>query len=216
MPKIISPSQINLYRSCPRNYYLKYVANIKSPVESPQLEFGSKIHSMISKRNFVSEDIREQEMLTRAQKFLETLPPGGLIETNFEDRDNPARFFGNIFGHRAISVFDQLWEPDDCVGLDWKTGSLKSSYTDSYEIQGYFLNELYKQKYGKALKRLPFIFLANDKVYEPKILVDEKIRAKTERSIKKVLLNIEEEKYDKKCSGLCSWCEMSMFCPLDI
>lgn len=215
-PKVISPSQVNTYRNCPRNYYLKYVLYLKSPIESPQLVFGSKIHSMISQRNFTSEDPREQQMLTRAQKFLETMPPGGLTETSYEDKSNPAKFYGDIQGQRSVAVFDQLWEPDDCTGLDWKTGSLHTSYVDQYEIQGYFLSELYKQKYGVPMKRLPFKFLADDKTYEVKLLEDEKSYKKAERAVKNVLNNIEKEKFDKKCSGLCNFCDNSMFCSMDL
>jgi hypothetical protein len=171
---------------------------------------------MISKRNFVSEDPREQQMLTRAQKFLETMPPGGLIETDFKDKSNPAKFYGDIQGQRAVAIFDQLWEPDDCLGIDWKSGVQHTSYVDQYEIQGYFLSELYKQKYSTSMKKLFFKFLADDKTYEVKLLEDEKSYKKADRAVKNVLNNIEKEKFDKKCSGLCNFCDNAMFCPMDL
>lgn len=214
-PKIISTSQVNLYRNCPRAYYLKYIIGLKSPIASPQLEFGSKIHSMISQRNFVSEDVREQEQLLRAQKFLECLPSGGIAETSYEDKNNPARFYGDISGKRAVAVFDWLWEPDDCIGLDWKTGVFHKTYSDQYEIQGYFLSELYKQKYDVPMKRLIFKFLGDDVTYEAQLLRDEKIYKKAERAIKNSLSNIEKEKFEKKCSGRCSFCDMNVFCCMD-
>ena len=215
-PKVISTSQINLYRNCPRSYYLKYVAGIKTDIPAPQLEFGSKIHSMISSGNFKSDDPREKEMLERAERFLTTLPQGGIFETSYEDKNNRARFYGDVCGHRAVGIFDIFWEPpDEPMGTDWKTGSLRKSHTDSYEIQGYFLNELYKQRYDTPLKRLPFKFLADDQVYQPELLFDAKENLKTEKRIIKALKSIEEGKFDRKCSGLCAWCEYSCVCPME-
>jgi hypothetical protein len=215
-PKVISTSQINLYRSCPRSYYLKYIVGLKSPIPSPQLEFGLKIHSLISSGKFVSEDIREQEMLTRAQNFLKTLPTGGISETSYEDKQNPARFYGDICGHRAVGVFDKFWEPEECIGIDWKSGPLHTSYVDQYEIQGYFLSELFRQRYSTPLKRISFKFLADDATYDAKILSDEKTYKKAERAIKNALSNIEKEKFEKKCSGRCDFCDMSPFCCMEI
>jgi hypothetical protein len=170
---------------------------------------------MISERNFVSENVGEQEMLLRAKRFLATLPPGGVVETTYEDKQNPARFYGEVCGHKAVAVFDQFWEPDDCVGLDWKTGAFHKSYSGQYEIQGYFLTELYKQKYDVPMRDLSFKFLADDKTYKVNLLSDEKAHKKAERAVRNALSGIEEGNFGRKCSGLCSFCDVSMFCPMD-
>ena len=52
----ISASKINTYHSCPRKYYLQYILNLKEPIESPWLEFGSRVHSKLSNNIFESED----------------------------------------------------------------------------------------------------------------------------------------------------------------
>lgn len=171
---------------------------------------------MIARQDFSSEDPIEKEMLIRARNFLAKMPPNPIFETKYSDGDkNPGRFYGNVLGQRAISVFDVHWI-EDPNAIDWKTGNFYSTYTEHFEIQGYFLSELYRQKYDKSLKNIYFKFLKDDHEYVAKVVNDIKAKSKIEKTIKKVLYNIEEGEYPKNCGKLCSSCDYSSVCSLDL
>lgn len=213
--KMISASKLNVYHSCPRKFYLQYIKNLKSPLESPWLEFGSKVHSNLANEVFESEDPVEHEMLQRGKKFLSGMPLNPVKETTYADKNNPGRFFGDVLGQRAVGIFDLHW-PTECIGADWKTGSFYKSFTQHFDMQAWVLNELFKQAYDKPLKGFYFPFLKTDTVYQPACITDEKENKKVEKAIKKILSGMEEEKYEKKCSNLCGSCNMSVLCCLDI
>lgn len=211
----ISASSINTYHSCPRKFYLQYVLRLKSPVESPWMEFGSRVHSKLAQGIFESEDPIERDMLQRGKEFLSNMPPNPIKETSYSDPNNPGRIYGEIFGRDAVGIFDLHW-PEVFCGADYKTGSFYKSYTSHFDTQAWILNELFKQKYGNSLKKFYFPFLKGDVVYEPKCITDEKENKKVEKSIKKILLGIEEENYTKKCSKLCESCDLGCFCSMEI
>jgi len=215
-PRNISYSQVSCYAKCPYQFYLKYVLGEKEPIKSPALELGSKVHDMIAKGMFVSSDPTEQTMLTNAKKFLDSMPSGGISETSFNDPHNPGRFYGSVCGQSAVAVFDVYWEPEVSTGCDFKSGKFYSSYTDQFEMQCYFLNETFKQKYDQNLKKFHFLFLRDGSVYSPKLLTEDKIKNKTEKAIKKVLFGISEGNYEKKCSSFCNYCGMNTICALGL
>jgi len=212
----ISASKINTYHSCPRKYYLQYILNLKEPIESPWLEFGSRVHSKLSNNIFDSEDPQEQIMLKNGKKFLDSMPKNPIRETSYEDSNNPGRFFGDVLGHRAVGIFDLHWTPDTSMAADYKTGQFWKSYTSHFDMQAWMLNELFKQKYDQPLKRFCFAFLKDGTIYEPECITDEKASKKTERAINKILNGIESEKFTKKCGNLCNSCGMNTLCCLDI
>lgn len=215
MALFISASKLNTFHSCPRKFYLQYIKNLKSPLESPWLEFGSKVHSKLADGIFESEDPIEHEMLQRGKKFLDGMPSGPIKETVYSDPNNPGRFFGEVLGQRAVGIFDLHW-PNECVGADWKTGSFYKSFTQHFDMQAWVLNELFKQAYDKPLKSFYFPFLKTDTVYQPACITDPKENAKVEKAIKKILFNMEEGNYEKKCSSLCPACSHNVFCSMDI
>jgi CRISPR/Cas system-associated exonuclease Cas4 (RecB family) len=216
MIKSISASAINSYYSCPRKFYLQYILKLKSPVESPHLKLGSDIHSKLSQNVFESEDLVEHAMLQNGKKFIDNMPSNPVKETTYSDKSNPGRFFGEIFGLRAVGIFDLYWPPEECIGADFKSGSFYKSYTSHFDMQSWILNELFKQKFNKPLKRFYFPFLKTGEIYEPPCIKDEKENKKVEKAIKKIVDGMEEEQYGKKCGNLCDSCGLSCFCCMDL
>jgi CRISPR/Cas system-associated exonuclease Cas4 (RecB family) len=218
-PKVISASQIKTYLDCSRSYYLRYILGLKEPITSEVLIRGSRIHSKISNLDFTSDNVEEQGFLDNAKNFLDSKPGKVSFETNYESSSNPNKFFGEICDRRAIAIIDAFWDDEDPSlpdAVDWKVSKLSNYNLEHYEIQAYFCSELFKQNKNKALKNFYFKFLKDDNLYSAKILSDPEYKTKIEKKIKKVLKNIEEGKFDKKCGRLCEWCSVSVYCPLDI
>lgn len=214
LPKVISTSQINTYRHCPKKYFFQYIMKIPVETKSPWLELGSKVHERIAKRDFVSSDLMIRIMLRNAQKFLNNMPPNPIMETTYEDKNNPGRFFGDILGRRAIGIFDYHWIDYPMAG-DWKTGKFDQRFTDSLEIQSYILSELYRQKYDFPLKRFYFNFIKFGITYKAICITDEDVRSKIESNIRDALIFIEEGHFPRKRGILCNYCDYAKDCQKD-
>ena len=157
LPKGYSPSHILTYRKCEYKFLLAYI--FKAPVKTTYqpLLTGSDIHKDISKGIFVSEDPNIQRILTVAHNFLSNMPENPIFETNFEDNENPGTFKGTIFELPFLATFDVHWV-EEGIGVDWKVSEQKEQYYEGYEIQAYILNELFKQRHKKNLKKFYFVF----------------------------------------------------------
>jgi len=214
LPKVISTSQINTYRHCPRKYFLQYVLKIKTDIKSEALEMGSRVHAGISSRIFKSDIPIEHLMLTRAKAILEMYPPNPILETTYEDPDNPGRIWGNLHGKRAICVFDFHWSDIPFAG-DWKTGKFDPRYVDGFEVQAYISNELYKEKYGRPLNGFSFEFLKVGKIYNATCLVESEKKHEIEETLDQALENINLCKFDKCKGPLCNWCDLIEYCKKD-
>jgi len=180
-------------------------------VPSEAMRLGSKVHGKIAKFDFEADNTIEQHMLKNAKKFLDGMPENPIMETTYEDKQNPGRFFGELFGHRCIGIFDFHW-PDCSIAGDWKTGKLDLRYTQSYDVQAYILAELFKQKYGKSLDKFYFKFLRDGGLYPARSIVESELRDKTTDIILDALIGIDANEY-LKCKGpLCNWCDAKKLC----
>jgi hypothetical protein len=172
---------------------------------------GSKVHEKIAKFDFEAENAIERHMLNHAKKFLESLPSDPIMETTYEDKNNPGRFFGEVFGQKTIGIFDFHW-PDHVIAGDWKTGKLDLRYTQSYDVQAYILAELFKQKYGKSLDKFYFKFLRDGGLYPARSITESELRDQTTDLILDALIGIDANEY-LKCKGpLCNWCDAKKLC----
>jgi hypothetical protein len=187
---------------------------ISVDVKPPWLELGSKVHEQIAKRDFNSTDLMIRTMLRNAQKFLNSMPPNPIMETTYEDKNNPGRFFGDILGRRAIGIFDYHWVDHPMAG-DWKTGKFDKRFTDSLETQAYILGELYKQKYGNPLKQFYFNFIKFGITFKPECLSDETAKLNVESNIRDALTFIEKGHFPRKRGILCNYCDYVKECKTD-
>lgn len=208
---MISASKINSYIHCPKQYFFQYVEKIEVGIKSPWLELGSKVHGMIAKGEWQSDDTMIRLMLRNARKFLNNMPSNPIMETTYEDKNNPGRFFGDIFGRRSIGIFDYHWSDYPLAG-DWKTGKLDERFTDSLEVQGYILGELYRQKYDVPLSQMYFNFIKFGKVYKAESIKPGATRNKIEHDIESALSLIDDEIFPKKVGRLCDYCDYREYC----
>jgi CRISPR/Cas system-associated exonuclease Cas4 (RecB family) len=211
----LSASLINSYLNCPLSYKLRYVLNIRSPIRSEVMEFGSKVHAKIAKRDFESKDEKELKMLLTAKEILSTMPEDEIIlEGDYsQGKLNPGKIYGTILDRDAVAILDLHCPPETAIIRDWKTGKWHSEkYSEQYEIQGYFCSELFQQKYDFPVNKMYFDFLPSVYTYEAKVVKDSRARSKIEHKIKNTLQNIEKENFKPKRSKLCDYCEYSCLC----
>lgn len=210
---MISASKINTYLHCPKKYFYQYVQGLPFvPFEA--MIRGSRVHSKIAVFDFKSNDVLELHMLRNAKWFLETLPSDPVMETTYEDKHNPGRFFGNVFGQWTVGIFDFHW-PDHGIAGDWKTGKLDLRYTQSYDVQAYILAELFKQKYNRDLAEFHFKFLRDGGHYVPDCLTPSEKRDATTDLILDALVGITSEDYPRCKGPLCNWCDARKLCDAD-
>jgi hypothetical protein len=211
LPKGYSTSHILTYRKCEYKFLLAYIYKVKVETKFKPLLLGSDVHSDISKGQFISEDPDKQKMLDVARQFLSVMPSNPVFETEISDKDNPGTFKGYIFDVPFMGIFDVHW-PDDRIGADWKTGKFHEEYKNDYEIQAYVLNELFKQKYKRSLRKFVFVFLKDGVRYETECIANEKARLRKEKMIKGALASIRSLKFEKKVSFACQWCDYQGMC----
>jgi PD-(D/E)XK nuclease superfamily len=211
LPKGYSPSHILTYRKCEYKFLLAYI--YKAPVKTTfqPLLTGSAIHESISKGLFVSEDPYLQRMLIVAHNFLRDMPENPIIETSYEDLNNPGTFKGTIFEYPFLATFDVHWV-DERIGADWKASEQKERYYENYEIQAYILNELFKQKYKTNLRKFYFVFLNDGSRYEAQSIYDGTVRRRIENTILNAIEGVNKLEFKKKVSLACEWCEYRGIC----
>lgn len=210
---MISASKINTYIHCPKKYFFQYVQGMPF-VPNEAMLLGSKVHGKIAAFDFEADNTIERHMLKNAKKFLVKMPANPIMETTYEDKANPGRFFGEVFGQKTIGIFDFHW-PTEAIAGDWKTGKLDLRYTQSYDVQAYILAELFRQKYGKPLGKFYFKFLRDGGLYPARSIAESELRDQTTDLILDALVGISSEDY-RKCKGpLCNWCDARKLCDSD-
>jgi len=183
-------------------------------VPSEAMLLGSRVHAKIAKFDFSSDVLLERHMLANAKKFLDAQPQNPIMETTYEDKKNPGRFFGEVFGQKTVGIFDFHWI-DPAMAGDWKTGKLDIRYTQSYDVQAYILAELYKQTYNTSLHKFYFKFLRDGGLYQARSIAESSLRDQTTDLILDALIGIDSEDY-RKCKGpLCNWCDARKLCDAD-
>ena len=211
LPKGYSPSHILTYRKCEYKFLLAYIYKVPVKPTFQPLLTGSDIHKDISKGIFVSENPNIQRMLTVARDFLNNMPEDPIFETDFEDNENPGTFKGTIFELPFLATFDAHWV-DERIGVDWKVSEQKEKYYESYEIQAYILNELFKQRHKKNLKKFYFVFLKDGSYYEAQSIYEGSVRNRTESIILNAIEGVNKLEFKKKMSWACEWCEYRGLC----
>ena len=210
LPKGYSPSHILIYRKCEYKFLLTFIYKAKVETKYKPLLDGSSIHKDISECRFTSHDLEKQKMLDVAYNFLLDMPANPIFETSIEDKNNPGVYKGIIFNVPFLAVFDAHWS--EGFGADWKMSEFNEKYVGEYEIQAYILNELFKQRHGYQLKKMYFVFLKDEYIYQARSIYKNAVRTRTETKIKNVLEGIRRLEFKKKVSWACEWCDYKGLC----
>jgi len=208
---MISSSAINIYRQCPLKYKFKYIERLPILDAAPWMKHGSEIHRKISNHDFESKNLMDRIMLRNAKTFLTTMPPNPIMETTYEDKNNPGRFYGVLMGRAAVGIFDYHWRDVPIAG-DWKTGKFYTRFNEHLEIQAFILDELYYQHYGNHLREFYFNFIKANTIYVPRCISITKVHDDIEYYITNALDQIDAGYFPMKNSTLCNYCEYKTEC----
>ena len=211
LPKGYSTSHVLTYRKCKYKFLLAYIYKVKVETKFKPLILGSNIHEDISRGIFISEEPGKQALLNVAHGFLNEMPANPVFETSISDTENPGTFKGSILEVPFLGVFDVHW-PEERIGVDWKTGKFNEEYKNDYEIQAYVLNELFRQKYKRNLRRFVFVFLKDGFRYEAGCITDDRVRLRKEKMVRTALQEIKTLKFEKRISRACEWCDYRGIC----
>lgn len=213
LPKTFSTSQVTTYLTCPRQYAYKYVLRIPTLVTPEAMEKGSRIHAAIADGTDLPNP-DEQQMVDKARRYLQEFPEDPILETTYEDRQNPGRLRGEVCGYNFVGIFDVHWT-EPALGVDWKTGKYKPKYSTNLETQGYILGELYRNKYDAYMDEIAFVFLRTGDVHYAKSIREGRSRDAAEKRIEKAVNGAQARDFDKKRSPLCNYCEHKAICDIN-
>lgn len=179
----ISASGLKSYKSCPKQYYYKYVSDIEPPEEGEieHFEVGNTIHDSLE--NVLQEDetldLSEDELLSRLREEERSL------DYNYEDSEKVQtclefaakyisgyvtdivsvedRFEMNVNGIDFVGYADLIADIDDRgeelsdVIIDWKTGKENDEWKE--RIQGGMYVKMFHEIYGRWPDSIQFIYL---------------------------------------------------------
>jgi len=210
IPKILTPTMLDVLISCPKRYYLSYVLGIKNEEISEEELFGSKFHNVMEEiKNYkFKNDSEYYDFIMNGLLKNADIKEYFYIKTNWDDkiREFAKKDFEFLSGDIKTEV--ELKKPkenfllkarfDRIIGnmaFDYKTSKSYKNYNESTQAEFY--------RYLLPQAKIYFWDIYNVKLIEanPDIKnLDEKIK-----SIKNVSVKTEDEKN-------CRFCEYSFSC----
>ena len=236
IPQKYSYSQLNLFKTCPLQYYYEYILRVK---KQPKLvfEYGNLIHDTLKQYFLRDREVRNIDILNdiyntrwervnlsvfRNKEHIESYKRKGIesIKNNI-DLIKP-RGVKNSYEENIDLFFDNLYQingrldrldflEDGSVSIvDYKTGSSSSQDTSSSNMQLGLYSILVKEKFQKEIKDLKLIFIDEGKeitINYDKIDID-KVKGEVFDLIEKIR-NLEVKATP---SFACSYCEYRSLC----
>lgn len=212
---MISPSKLNTFIECPYKYFLIYVKNVK-PIHKLSYDFGSKIHSIISRYyQLIPDSIVPGEIpsyLSKAAKEYGELDSATEIYlrnfVRFEENrlswnisSKPVaiekRYVKDSFEGTVDAVFRR---GNEYVIVDWKTGFHSDVYNEKIAIQGMIY------LYITGASRVYFVYLRTGEVFEVKFDYG---------FLNPYLEKFKQASYSRVEGEHCKTCEVSLHCYVD-
>ena len=210
IPKLLTPTMLDVLISCPKRYYFSYVLGIKNDEIDEEELFGSKFHNVMENiKNYkFKNDLEYYDFIMKNLLENASLKEYFYIKTNWDDkiREFAKKDFEFLVGDIKTEVtlkkpkdnfilqarFDRII---DNMAFDYKTSRMSTNYDTSTQAQFY--------KYLLPEAKIYFWDIYNVKLIEanPNLKeLDEKIK-----SIKNISTPTEDEKN-------CRFCEYSFSC----
>jgi RecB family exonuclease len=106
MPRRLSPTAIDRYRSCPKAAWYQYVANVggREP-DNPHFALGNAVHAALERFYGIDPDLRSRELLERCLRAVWPQHRGKA----FRNRDEEADY--GIQGLRMLASYWQTFDP---------------------------------------------------------------------------------------------------------
>jgi len=230
LPRYLSQSAINTFRSCPYRYYCDKVGKPSVKADTTARDFGITIHHILENYYGKIPDFpTEAEIIKHLDQ--------AMIESGNHHTDNKKTKTKRIRDRviklekervkakqlkpsivekkYTISIFDDLppvtgiidvYFPDTGIIYDWKTGR-HSEMTEGNMIQGK-MYEMMLEKEGLPVNKFVFQYL--DVGVSP--ILPKCNDGWLENIMRDMCSMIENDSFPQRPSGLCSWCPFILSC----
>jgi hypothetical protein len=232
--KKISASELNLFNQCPLRWKFREDKTPTTPVDRTAADYGGEIHKIVAYyfdklkiggnlndiEGMIDEafdcgndlilkgdtsktkKIRKNLLSFEIDRFKKngSLSKPHLIEKRFELKINPS--IPLIVG--IIDCYDSKTE----TIIDWKTGN-NDYFSDSFLTQGKIYETLIKAQ-NLPVKKVLFVNLNCGTTHQMPKVTDAWLM----NQIKQMCDNVEQNRFTKKPSKLCDWCEYRLTCEM--
>ena len=229
--RLLSKSQISIFRQCPYKWHLIYKQNKKS-TPSPEMNRGKEIHKEIE--NFYKNidlvkvnDKRTPVILPKKnmnliKNFLD-FEKKRIIKCVDKWGEFDEKYFKPVFQELKVEdeklalrgIIDAVYiNPKDngVIVIDWKSGKFNKSNLNSYRFELAIYKELLERS-GKVegeVKYWGIYFIDQNRLFFEK--VERKHIDRVFRIINNVREKMESGKYPRKPSFYCRWCDFAEEC----
>lgn len=209
--RVFSPSQVQTYLTCPRQYQAKYITKEVKFQQNDYAKFGDLVHKQIE--DFLMEGKPMSPSLKKLQEVLGK-HKGKLVGAELALGRSHNGEATTQYGKDAWfnSKIDAVFKSDDgsvVLGIDWKTGKAKEA-----PIQMDMNAGVLAAKYPEAKKVIMvFVHLYKDAVYVKEYDPNALNINDTINKIIKLEVAIKNDTFPPNPSGLCGkWCDV-LSCP---
>jgi len=207
-PLIYTFTMLSAYRNCGHAMYRRYIKKDQPYVESPQMKFGNDVHTAFEHR--VGSHKPLPDNMAQWEHFAAALDGRGAnVELKLamtREGRTTGYWDSDCWFRGKIDV--TLRQGERAYIRDWKTSKTGSKYEDSFELETNAL--LLKAKYpALQVVRGDYVWLAENRIGQSYDLSAFRV---TWDEINRLVALIEADRasgeFEKKRSGLCSWCSV--------
>ena len=206
-PLVYTFSNLNAYRNCGHAMYRRYIKRDQKYVETPEIKWGNDVHAAMEHRVGSGKPL-PAEMHGFEHFATPLLNRNAVVELKLAmTRKGEATGFwdSDCFFRGKVDV--AMIQNDKAFVVDWKTGS--SRFEDPFELETGAL--LLKAKYPEiGTIKGNYVWLKEDRAGQ---VYDLSCFRETWNTIIRLVNLIEGDRlhnaFEKRKSGLCSWCSVS-------
>lgn len=229
LPKYLSPSRINQFRNCPRQYLYEKEERRTIPTDDSALIYGKAIHNAIlsyfleisddpnpdeieevTKTSFAeggvdvieSNKARTKKIIENFINFEQKRLKKGNYKPTLVERKFQAELFSDL---PSFTGKTDLYVKGQKLLVDWKTG--KGIMSDSWMLQGKIYEMALKNE-GYPVERIVFVGLETGQSLD----LPRTTEGWVYKIVKGVVDMISRDRFPKCETPLCGWCPYQLAC----
>lgn len=213
----MSKSKMNLYRKCPRKFYIEnYTIYGEDRVSNEAAKKGSTLHELFELYNKNSPEFDYYEQFLMKDDFYKTHIGNFFIILSMFGLDRAAYAERKLYDEEKnlVGIIDAIYEKDGKhILVDYKTGKYRESDYKDYLDELHLYVYLVQKTTDIKIDQVGIFFTAspNDSFIE---VVEEKRIKSILRKFDNTVKKIEAKKFDAKPSWLCNYCEYAYICDM--
>lgn len=205
----LSPTAVNTFVTCPRQYYEKYITKSVKFKESDAAKYGTLVHSSIE--NFLVNGEPLPTVLQNMHPVLERMKQvliGAETELAVDNVGNAVKYRSKAAYLRCkVDAIIADKNRNNVICIDWKTGKKRDA-----QIQHDFIKKCTAAAYPKAKVQTLFVYLFAGEVDLQSYNKEQPLYV-MERAISDLNTAYASNSFPPKKSGLCGkWCDV-LSCP---